>query len=98
VVYSCPWTWRRLTGDLAHPWQGHANGFEHGADTAGSGGKPVLNLAIFEARRGSIERVFAQEDKFRRLLLRFDRLGHLHYAFNTLVYNVDAMPIRLKCP
>ena len=34
------------------------------------------------------ERVFAWEDKFRRLLLRFDRLSRLHYAFKTLAYTM----------
>jgi hypothetical protein len=26
--------------------------------------------------------------KFRRLLLRFERLSHLHYAFKTLAYSM----------
>jgi hypothetical protein len=34
----------------------------------------------------TIERVFAWEDKFRRLLLRFERISGLHYAFKTLAY------------
>jgi hypothetical protein len=29
---------------------------------------------------------FCVEDKFRRLLLRFERLSRLHYAFKTLAY------------
>jgi hypothetical protein len=32
--------------------------------------------------------VFAWEDKFRRLRLRFDRLSQLHYAFKTLAYTM----------
>ena len=36
----------------------------------------------------TIERVFAWEDKFRRLLLRFDRLSQVHYAFKTLAYTM----------
>ncbi|MEA2770752.1 MAG: hypothetical protein QOD93_3714, partial [Acetobacteraceae bacterium] len=37
----------------------------------------------------TIERVFAWEDRFRRLLLRFDRLNNqLHYAFKTLAYTM----------
>jgi hypothetical protein len=38
------------------------------------GRKPLFDQAIFEERFQTIERVFAWEDKFRRLLLRFDRL------------------------
>jgi hypothetical protein len=36
----------------------------------------------------TIERVFGWEDKFRRLLLRFERLSQLHYAFKTLAYTM----------
>jgi hypothetical protein len=32
--------------------------------------------------------VFAWEDKFRRLLLRFERISHVHYAFKTLAYTM----------
>jgi len=48
------------------------------------GRKRFFDPAISEARFCTIERVFAWEDKFRRLLLRFDRLSQLHYAFKTL--------------
>jgi hypothetical protein len=52
------------------------------------GRKPLFESAIFEERFWTIERVFAWEDKFRRLLLRFDRLSRLHYAFKTLAYTM----------
>ena len=52
------------------------------------GRKPLFDPAIFEERFRTIERVFAWEDKFRRLLLRFDRLSQLHYAFKTLAYTM----------
>jgi hypothetical protein len=45
-------------------------------------------VAIFEERFHTIERVFAWEDKFRRLLLRFERISGLHYAFKTLAYTM----------
>ena len=48
------------------------------------GRKPLFDPAIFDERFWTIERVFAWEDKFRRLLLRFDRLSQVHYAFKTL--------------
>ena len=44
--------------------------------------------AIFEERFRTIERVFTWEDKFRRLLLRFERLSPVHYAFKTLAYTM----------
>jgi transposase len=52
------------------------------------GRKPLFEPAIFDERFYTIERVFAWEDKFRRLLLRFDRLSQLHYAFKTLAYTM----------
>ena len=52
------------------------------------GRKPFFDPAIFEERFRTIERVFAWEDKFRRPLLRFDRLSQLHYAFKTLAYTM----------
>ena len=52
------------------------------------GRKPMFDPAIFDERFRTIERVFAWEDKFRRLLLRFERLSHLHYAFKTLAYTM----------
>jgi transposase len=52
------------------------------------GRKPLFDAAIFKERFCTIERVFGWEDKFRRLLLRFERLSQLHYAFKTLAYTM----------
>jgi len=52
------------------------------------GRKPIFVPAIFKERFWTIERVFAWEDKFRRLLLRFERISGLHYAFKTLAYTM----------
>ncbi|AMM18669.1 hypothetical protein AX768_30330 (plasmid) [Burkholderia sp. PAMC 28687] len=52
------------------------------------GRKQRFDPAIFEERFRTIERVFAWEDKFRRLLLRFERLSAVHYAFKTLAYTM----------
>jgi hypothetical protein len=59
-----------------------------GRKGAKRGRKPLFEPAIFDERFHTIERVFAWEDKFRRLLLRFDRLSRLHYAFKTLAYTM----------
>ena len=48
------------------------------------GRKPFFDAAIFKERFNTIERVFGWEDKFRHLLLRFERLSELHYAFKSL--------------
>jgi len=52
------------------------------------GRKPIFDPAIFRERFRTIERVFAWEDKFRRLLLRFERISSLHYALKSLAYTM----------
>ncbi|CAB3777846.1 hypothetical protein LMG28614_00476 [Paraburkholderia ultramafica] len=59
-----------------------------GRKTPKRGRKLRFDPAIFEERFRTIERVFAWEDKFRRLLLRFERLSAVHYAFKTLAYTM----------
>ena len=59
-----------------------------GRKTPKRGRKPLFDPAIFDERFNTIERLFGWEDKFRRLLLRFDRLSQLHYAFKTLAYTM----------
>jgi hypothetical protein len=55
-----------------------------GRQSTKRGREPIFDGAIFQERFNTIERVFGWEDKFRRLLLRFERLSHLHYAFKSL--------------
>lgn len=52
------------------------------------GRKQIFNSAIFEERFRTIERIFAWEDKFKRLLLRFEFISDVHYAFKTLAYSM----------
>ena len=52
------------------------------------GRKRMFEQAVFEERFFTIERVFAWEDKFKRLLLRFERKSRLHYALKTLAYSL----------
>ena len=52
------------------------------------GRKRVFDPGIFRERFRTIERVFAWEDKFRRLLLRFERISAVHYALKTLAYTM----------
>jgi hypothetical protein len=59
-----------------------------GRKSAKRGRKPLFNADIFKERFDTIERVFGWEDEFRRLLLRFERLSQLHYAFKTLAYTM----------
>ena len=59
-----------------------------GRKTPKRGRKRRFDRAIFEERFRTIERVFAWEDKFRRLLLRFESISDVHYAFKTLAYTM----------
>src|SRR5450631_4151938 len=64
------------------------NANPRGRNTSKRGRKPLFSRAIFKERFHTIERVFGWEDKFRRLLLRFERLSQLHYAFKTIAYTM----------
>jgi Transposase DDE domain len=52
------------------------------------GRKTIFSPTLFRERFYTIERVFAWEDKFRRLLMRFERISKLHYALKTLAYTM----------
>jgi IS5 family transposase len=51
------------------------------------GRKRLFNEAI-HALRMRVERTFAWEDKFKRLLLRFERLQQRHYGMKLMVYTL----------
>ena len=55
-----------------------------GRTTTKRGRKAIYDPSIFEERFETIERVFAWEDKFKRLLLRFEKISSLHYALKTI--------------
>jgi len=56
----------------------------------------IFAPAIFQERFHTIERVFAWEDKFRRLLLRFERISELHYALKSLAYTMINLRISAR--
>ena len=64
------------------------NDNRRGRKTPKRGRKPFFDPDICEERFRTIERVFAWEDKFKRLLLRFERISELHYALKTLAYTM----------
>ena len=51
------------------------------------GRKRLFNAAI-HALRMRVERTFAWEDKFKRLLLRFERIQQRHYGMKVLAYTL----------
>ncbi len=44
--------------------------------------------AVIHALRMRVERTFAWEDKFKRLLLRFERLQQRHYGMKLMAYTL----------
>ena len=52
------------------------------------GRKRIYDEAIFDERFRTIERVFAWEDKFKRLLLRFERISLHHFGLKLLAYTM----------
>ena len=56
--------------------------------TTKRGPKRLFSTAIFKERFRTIERVFAWEDKFRRVLVRYEVIADVHYAFKTLAYTM----------
>jgi hypothetical protein len=55
--------------------------------TTKRGRKRFFNEAI-HALRLRVERTFAWEDKFKRLLLRFERIQQRHYAMKLMAYTL----------
>ena len=62
--------------------------------TTKRGRKRFFNEAI-HALRMRVERTFAWEDKFKRLLLRFERIQQRHYGMKLLAYTL--MNLRAFC-
>jgi tmRNA-binding protein len=58
------------------------------------GRKRLFNAAI-HALRMRVERTFAWEDKFKRLLLRFERIQQRHYGMKLLAYTM--INLRVFC-
>lgn len=52
------------------------------------GRKQTFYQKIFKERFRTIERIFAWEDKFKRLLLRFEFHSINHYAMKTIAYSM----------
>jgi len=51
-------------------------------------GRKRLFNAVIHARRMHVERTFAWEDKFKRLLLRFERIQQRHYGMKLMAYTL----------
>ena len=61
---------------------------KHNRKKTKRGKKQIYNQQIFAERFRTIERVFAWEDKFKRLLLRFEFLSSHHYGMKVIAYSM----------
>lgn len=52
------------------------------------GRKRLYDEAIFQERFDTVERVFAWEDKFKRLLIRFERISLHHFGLRLIAYTL----------
>jgi len=52
------------------------------------GQKRRFSLAIFEERFFTIERMFSWEDKFRRALIRFERISGHYFGIKLIAYSM----------
>ena len=52
------------------------------------GRKRIFSASIFKERFKTIERVFAWEDKFKRLIVRFEHISAHHYSMKTIAYTM----------
>lgn len=84
-VYDCPANRKAIFNRGMVP---NINENKRGRKTPKRGRKPFFDPDILAERFQTIERVFAWEDKFKRLLLRFERISELHYALKTLAYTM----------
>jgi transposase len=84
-VYDCPANRKAIFNRGMTP---NINENRRGRTTTKRGRKQLFDPTIFEERFRTIERVFAWEDKFKRLLLRFEFISEVHYAFKTLAYTL----------
>jgi transposase len=62
--------------------------------TTKRGRKRLFNTVI-HALRAQVERTFAWEDKFKRLLLRFERIQQRHYGMKLMAYTL--INLRVFC-
>lgn len=84
-VYDCPLNRKAIFNRGMTP---NINENKRSRKTAKRGRKQIFDSEIFKERFRTIERVFAWEDKFKRLLLRFEFISEVHYAFKTLAYTM----------
>ena len=52
------------------------------------GRKRLYSDQIFQERFETVERVFAWEDKFKRLLIRFERISLHHFGLKLIAYTM----------
>ena len=82
-IYDCRENRKKIFNDGMKP---NINPNKRNRKKTKRGRKPMFNLAIFKERFRTIERVFAWEDKFKRLLIRFERISGHHYGMKYIAF------------
>ena len=93
-VYDC---WANRKAIFNRGMTPNINENVRGRKTTKRGRKRLFDAAILKERFRTIERVFAWEDKFRRVLIRFERISAVHYAFKTLAYTMINLRHFCRC-
>ena len=82
-VYDCHANRKKIFNAGMKP---NINPNKRGRKKTKRGRKEMFDLNIFKERFRTIERVFAWEDKFKRLLLRFERISKHHYGMKYIAF------------
>ena len=82
-AYDCKKTRKMIFNAKMTP---NINENKRGRKKTKRGRKKLFDSAIFKERFNTIERIFGWEDKFKRVLIRFERIDRLHYSFKNLAY------------
>ena len=84
-VYDCRENRKMI---FNHKMKPNINPNKRNSKKTKKGRPPLFSESIFKERFQTIERVFAWEDKFKRLLMRFERYSQNHYGLKTIAYTM----------
>jgi len=98
-VYDCPLNRKAIFNRGMTP---NINENPRGRKATKRGRKQIFDPAIFDERFRTIERVFAWEDKFKRLLLRFEFISEVHLSGTKIIGGLKSTHIdgrgRIRVP
>ena len=84
-IYDCKKNRKMIFNAQMRP---NINENKRNRKTTKRGRKRFFSASIFKERFRTIERVLAWEDKFKRLIVRFEHLSAHHYSMKTIAYTM----------